>query len=89
RAVREGELTAQDAAAKKYRMTGTGLSDVPPIEGAHLLPDGLVDLIRRSEALYDRIERLDRSLFIDPPKPSKAPVREHQKRLEAAFGTAL
>lgn len=88
RAVREGELTSFEASDEKYRLGETDVCRGNAIDGAHLLPDALLDLMARSERLYDRVERLDRSLFLEPIAPEEAakPVLEHHRRLEAAFG---
>ena len=61
RAVREGEMTPEEAQAEKYRIgPPERQSERPDTAG---LPPRLVELIGRTDTLYARITRLDRDLF--------------------------
>ncbi|MEM8987168.1 MAG: DUF1465 family protein [Pseudomonadota bacterium] len=65
RAVREGEISREDAAAEKYRL---GLKEKgEPIAPQHFekLPLILRDLLERSERLYGRVSRMDEKLYTD------------------------
>lgn len=86
RAVKEGEIAPIEASGDKYRLGASEICRGPQLEAAHLLPDDLLDLIRRSENLYDRIERLDRSLYRDQPEQPEDPLLEQRRKLAAAFG---
>lgn len=85
RAVREGEMSAQDARDPKYRIgakaicAGTG---TPHAE----IPAQLVSLLERSQKLYMRIDRLDTAMFEALETAPENPINAHLERLQAAFG---
>jgi regulator of CtrA degradation len=88
RAVREGEMAASAAFDERYRLA----QDVPgaarpdaPIED---LPIHLVHLCERSERLYERVRRLDRSMYARDELAIEAPhpVLSQFDRLREAFG---
>ncbi len=91
RAVKEGEISLSDARGAKYRL----LPEKPQEEGemsfktlaanARALPPILVDLIARSESVYERIARLDRSLYVSIAAQKGNTVADQISRLEAAF----
>lgn len=93
RAVKEGEMKLSDARAKKYRLvaeasqTAGELSFKELAANAKSLPSILVDLIARSEAIYERIARLDRSLYVSIASQKGNTVADQISRLEAAFNT--
>ena len=61
RAVREGEMTPEEAGADKYRIgPPERQADRPDLDG---LPTRLRQLIDRTDTLYARITRLDHDLF--------------------------
>ena len=67
RAVREGEMTPDEARADKYRIgPAERQAERPDLSG---LPSRLVELIGRTDTLYARIVRLDRDLFDQTPEP--------------------
>jgi len=91
RALKEGEMTIADARLDKYRLiaiskTEDELSFSDLAKKATVLPALLVDLLARSEALYERISRLDRSLYGTIAAQSGNTVADQINRLEAAFG---
>lgn len=91
RAVKEGEMSLTDAREKKYRL----VAEKAKIDGelsfkelavnAKALPSILLDLIARSEAVYERIARLDRSLYVSIASQQGHTVADQITRLEAAF----
>lgn len=90
RALKEGELTTAEARQDKYRLVPekkpqAGLSFSELAKAAHALPSVLVDLMARSEQLYERIVRLDRSLYGSIAAQSGNTVADQINRLEAAF----
>lgn len=90
RALKEGELTTAEARQDKYRLVPekkpeTGLSFSELAKAAHALPAVLLDLMARSEQLYERIVRLDRSLYGSIAAQSGNTVADQINRLEAAF----
>jgi len=91
RAVKEGELTEEEAARKQARVKLQRLGRPSHIGGFDDLPDGLRDLIQSSFALYDRIVQLDRALTpkVDTGLSGAAvmnPVAAQVAKLEQAFG---
>ena len=87
RAVREGEMKTRDARDPKYRL---GARSVCAISGdPHMaLPDRLADLLNRSKLLYDRVDRIEASLFDAQDKPYENPVNAQLIRLQAALSAA-
>lgn len=91
RALKEGEMQTHEARDKKYRIVGespsqSGLSFAHIAKDAPALPAILLDLLARSEALYERIVRLDRSLYGSIAAQKGNTVADQINRLEAAFG---
>ncbi len=88
RALKEDEMTTKDARQEKYRLLPEekGALDTKPLaEYARALPAVLLDLMARSEALYERIVRLDRSLYGAINAQTGNTVADQINRLEAAF----
>jgi regulator of CtrA degradation len=86
RAVKEGEMEAQAACAENYRL---GLESGEPA-AVEDLPFGLVNLLQRSERLYERVRHLDKRMYVEAAAAEEAPrpVQAHFDRLSAAFGAA-
>ena len=84
RAVHEGEMEAEQAAGDRYRLGSKEICLGGRDDGTDLLPKTLQDLLRRSDNLYRRIERLDDILFRHGAQESGA--KAHISRLEKAFG---
>ena len=62
KAVHAGDITREEAAEPKYRLSGQEVCDnVEPL-AAGPLPERLVELLERSHHLYQRIARLDAML---------------------------
>lgn len=89
RALKEGEMTGAEARAEKYRLVPERGGDIehtkPLSEYAASLPALLLDLLARSEKLYERIVRLDRSLYGSINAQHGNTVADQINRLEAAF----
>ncbi len=89
RALKEGEMSSSEARAEKYRLVPeTPLDDLqtqPLAKYAASLPALLLDLLARSEKLYERIVRLDRSLYGTINAQTGNTVADQITRLEAAF----
>jgi regulator of CtrA degradation len=87
RAVRDGEMSLAEASHDKYRFTDRDRSDLPGFSGAASLPDTLKGLMSRCEMLYDRVRRIDESMYAAPEAPHAANhVVSQMDRLRAAFG---
>ena len=89
RALKEGEMSGSEARADKYRLVpekNKGMEASAPLnQYAKSLPAILLDVLARSEALYERIVRLDRSLYGSISAQSGNTVADQISRLEAAF----
>jgi len=91
RAVKEDEMTLTDARAEKYRLVTetkavNQLSFSKIAENAYALPARLLDLMARSESIYERIARLDRSLYGTIAAQEGNTVADQIGRLNQAFG---
>jgi len=84
RAVHEGEMEPEQAAGDRYRLGSKEICLGGREDGTDLLPKTLQDLLKRSDNLYRRIERLDDILFRGGVQESGAKM--HMNRLEKAFG---
>lgn len=87
RSVFDGEMSQDDAASEKYRLGSKEICHGKPIEGTDQLPEKLIDLLQRSEKLYDRVERLDDQLYKRNQALEPQGAVDHQMRaLEQVFG---
>ena len=90
KAVHEGEITAEEANAEKYRLATKEIARQPRFAGADALPQRLQDLIERSERLYARVERLDSRLREPVARPAlNHPLAEQLQRVEAFYRESL
>jgi regulator of CtrA degradation len=83
RAVHEGDMAAEEAAAERYRLGSKEICLGSRGEDALALPHTLQTLLTRSERLYIRVARLE--AVLRGPEQS-AGVRAQFERLEQAFG---
>jgi regulator of CtrA degradation len=95
RAVREGDMSALAACDPRYRLgddEGRISEERPPAQQDPLLielPTGILDLAVRSERLYERVQHLDRRMYIEPADGDQPhPVLSQMDRLRQAFGEA-
>jgi regulator of CtrA degradation len=87
RAVREGRMAPSEACADRYRLVHQ-LFSAPPPENMDDLPFGLVELVDRASRLYERVQHLDRRMYLEPPVDEDShPVLSQLDRLQAAFGS--
>ena len=84
RAVREGDMRAEDAAGERYRLGSKEVCLGGFPQGADMLPGTLLDLMGRSDTLYRRIARLDTVLFEEGEASPGA--RAQIGLLQEAFG---
>jgi regulator of CtrA degradation len=85
RAVREGEMTADDARDSKYRIGAKAIC-LSNRQISSELPAKLLDLLHKSDALYKRIDRLDNAMFVENEAKQANPVSDQIQRLHSAFG---
>lgn len=92
RAVKENEMELKDAREKKYRIVAEKreadkLSFDHLAKAALILPSNLLDLSARADQLYERIARLDRSLYGTIEAQVGNSVADQINRLNSAFGS--
>ena len=94
RALREGEITDEEAQKKRRRVKLQAFGRPSHVDGYSELPQGLKDLIEESFALHDRICQLDRAM--SRPEAADAgsesvpnPVAQQVGMLERAFATKV
>lgn len=86
RAVKGGELTRADFAARNYRLGSREVCLGGPVRGAGLLPPRLIELLGISKRLYEQVLRLDELVFSGTEPPEHAnPVGLQHNRIEKAF----
>jgi len=88
KAVRENEISPTQAADGKYRVGAQDICRGRPLENFQQLPGELIDLLDESEGIYERIDRLDRALFLGEPirnTETGASVLDQHGLLQAAF----
>lgn len=85
RAVREGEIRAEDAAGERYRLGSKEICFGGHKDGIEVLPRTLRDLLSKSEQLYRRIARLEESLLAHA-STAKPTVQAQFERLQQSFG---
>ncbi|NNE57692.1 MAG: DUF1465 family protein [Hellea sp.] len=90
RAVKEQEMTVQEAWADKYRIVedpkdSDKLSFDNLAKVAQALPSNLLELIARGDQLYERVARLDRSLYRTVEAQKGNSVADQLQRLRSAF----
>jgi len=83
RALREGDMTIEEAADDKYRIECR--EPAPSQRRIDALPDDLIALITRADQLFDRIARLDRGLFVDTGQSETTDAQAQQRALAEAF----
>lgn len=93
RALREGEITPEEAATKRRRLKLQTFGRPSHIKGYADLPAGIRGLIEESFAMHDRIMQLDRAMTSDEteaaPAPAVNPVAEQMGMLRQAFAGKL
>lgn len=85
RAVRDGEIQMSEAASEKYRLISRDSQAPQSFNGADDLPEALKTLIIRGGAIYERVRRLDETMYEGSAETSN-PVNDQMAKLNAAFG---
>lgn len=88
KAIREDEMTPDEAAHEKYRLGAQDICRGTPLESTDELPETLLELLERSERLYDRVDRLDQRMYRGGTEEVEetGDVQSQHSRLHAAFG---
>ena len=94
RAIKEGEMTEAEAQKKRKSVSLQGTAKPSHVHGLVELPAGLQELIGESNALNERIVRLDRALSVKVEEVGTSsepvlanPVGMQFDRLRVAFGS--
>ncbi|WP_395644963.1 DUF1465 family protein [Terricaulis sp.] len=85
RAVRDGEIPLTEAASDKYRLISREAQPAPQFAGADDLPEALKVLIVRGGAIYERVRRLDETMYDGGVAEVANPVSDQMARLAEAF----
>ena len=86
KAIADEEMTPSEAGEEKYRLGGQKINDAEPIDGAEDLPQRLRDLLEQSEKLYERVARVDISLYQQPDEVVvQSVVNQRLDMLRSAF----
>jgi regulator of CtrA degradation len=85
RAVRDGEIQLAEASSEKYRLISREPQPNSQFAGSDELPEALKSLIIRGGAIYERVRRLDETMYEDGDEPINA-VNNQMARLTEAFG---
>jgi regulator of CtrA degradation len=85
RAVRDGDMTIDDALDPKYRLAEAA-DDTPLLDVSEDIPEGLTELLRRSSDLYTRLRHLDARVYLGiGDAPEENPVGAQLSKLRAVF----
>ena len=86
RAVRDGEIKLAEAASEKYRLISREAQPATPFAGSDELPEALKTLIVRGGAIYERVRRLDETMYEGDAGEASNPVSDQMAKLQQAFG---
>ena len=86
RAVRDGEIQTIEAGSEKYRLISREPQPAAAFAGSDELPEALKTLIIRGGAIYERVRRLDETMYGDAPAEPGNPVSDQMAKLAAVFG---
>jgi len=87
RAVREGDMTADEACQPRYRIPESGEAKAP-VDPSADIPAQLTALAERSKRLHERVLHLDHRMYLEAPtEAADHPVLLQMDRLRAAFDT--
>lgn len=86
RAVKEGEMTVEEAQGAKFRLPARAPRAVEAGEPFEELPEALKELITRADNLYERVSRLDHRMYVAEDLPMiESPVAGYVNSLRAAL----
>ncbi len=90
RAVREGDMEPSAACEPRYRVGDEAVNQTAEIPEHEGLPSSLIELVGRSERLYERVRHLDQRMYMDGEAAVEAPnpVLSQFTRLQDVFGKA-
>ena len=86
RAVRDGEIQITEAGSEKYRLIARDPKAEANFAAASELPETLKALIAKGAALYERVRRLDETMYEAEAEAPANSVTDQIAKLKAAFG---
>lgn len=87
KAVQDGDMNRADAAQDKYRIRREEPALEASAQRGRGLPDNFLDLVERSESLFERICRLDSAIYGNGPQMVESPVSLQMEELRRAAET--
>jgi regulator of CtrA degradation len=85
RAMRDGEIQLAEASSEKYRLISREPQSTQSFAGSDELPEALKSLIIRGSAIFERVRRLDETMYEGGDAPAN-PVNNQMALLAQAFG---
>ncbi len=85
RAMRDGEIQINEASSDKYRLIAREPQGAPGFAGVDELPEALKSLITRGSAIYERVRRLDETMYEGDASEAVNGVSDQLAKLQAAF----
>ncbi len=86
RAVRDGEIQLGEASSEKYRLISREPQPTTSFAGSDELPESLKSLIIRGSAIYERVRRLDETMYDGGAEEPANAVSNQMAMLTQAFG---
>jgi regulator of CtrA degradation len=86
RALRDGEMPMAEASSEKYRLIARDAQPPAGFAAADELPEALRTLIARGSAIFERVRRLDQTMYDGGDAGGANPVSDQMAKLQAAFG---
>lgn len=86
RAMRDGEIQLAEAASEKYRLISREAQPSTPFAGGDELPEALRTLIARGAAIFERVRRLDETMYDGGGAEATNAVSDQMAKLQQAFG---
>ena len=86
RAVRDGEIPLTEAGSDKYRLIAREQHPSPTFAGADDLPETLKTLIIRGGAIFERVRRIDETMYGGGEPEAANAVSSQMALLQQAFG---
>lgn len=83
RAVKEGDMNAEEAAEARFRLVDSAIKAFAARQNPEL-PDELIELVDRAKNLFDRLHRLDETIFDSEDQPALNPVSNQLRALQDA-----
>lgn len=88
RAVREQDMSPESACEDRYRLGAETVCLAEPTADLEELPTALVELLDRSQRLYERVRHLDKRMYVEAANEEQpSPVLAQFDRLKTAFGS--